>query len=201
MATSRPPTDVASTTAPLSYWLAPALLDWLQARGCRGVTLVDPDGDAPAQASLPQWQDAPARGWRVPLGDAAGSNVLLAFADRADLGDAELDDVAALFERLRAFPLVPDQRDAVLVDHAEVHRLIHDLRNGLNTLLINGSLLARASAHQPALQRSAQFLESAGLACADNLNRLSELTARPVARGHALFADVPGDASSPDLLG
>jgi hypothetical protein len=162
---------------PLSGWLAPALLDWLHAKGCTGISLLDgadrDDGVA--------WHDAPETGWRVPLGDDHGSGVLLAFARSDQLTRSELDDVSALFERLHAFPLVPDASNAVLVDHAEARRLIHDLRNGLNTVLLNASLIARAADATPALVRSAGFLESAGAACADHLNRLSELTSR--ARG------------------
>jgi hypothetical protein len=169
------PTDVAG---PLSDWLAPALIDWLHAKGCTGVSLVGNDDGDDAVA----WRDGPEAGWRVPLGDGHGSGVLLAFARPDQLDAAQVADVAALFERLHAFPLVPDASGAVLVDHAEVRRLIHDLRNGLNTLLLNASLLARAAAKKPTLARSAEFLESAGAACADHLNRLSELTARPQGR-------------------
>lgn len=192
MATARPPDDgVRQGAAPLAQWLAPALIDWLHARGCRGMTLIDASVSPGRLVAAPRWQDDPSSGWLVPMGDAAGSTVLLAFERRDALADAELADVSALFERLRAFPLVADTRSSVLVDHADVRRVIHDLRNGLNTLLINGNLLARSCANQPALQRSAQFLESAGLACADHLNRLSELTARPAGRDDALLADGP----------
>jgi hypothetical protein len=171
-----PPPDVAG---PLTDWLAPALVDWLHSRGCTGISQVEaPDaGDAVA------WCAAPEPGWRVPLGDGRGSGVLLAFAREDQLGHKELEDVAALFERLHAFPLEHGAAGAVLVDHAEMRRLIHDLRNGLNTLLLNASVLARAAGHKPALLRSAGFLESAGAACADHLNRLSELTSRPQVTG------------------
>jgi hypothetical protein len=185
MATRTPTPDdrarMREAAGPLSAWLAPALLDWLHAKGCTGVTLLehgDDDGD-----DTVAWRDAPVPGWRVPLGDGRGSGVLLAFADKVQLGATEVDDVAALFQRLQAFPLVPDATGAVLVDHAEVRRLIHDLRNGLNTLLVNASLLTRAVADNPALARSSEFVESAGNACADTLNRLSELTASPHGRG------------------
>jgi hypothetical protein len=161
----------------LSDWLAPALLDWLHARGCTGISLVTGGDDGVA------WRETPESGWRVPLGDGHGSGVFLAFARSDQLTHTELHDVAALFERLHAFPLVPDASGAVLVDHAEVRRLIHDLRNGLNTVLLNASLIARAAGAKPALVQSAAFLESAGAACADQLNRLSELTARPQGRG------------------
>jgi len=171
-----PPPDVAG---PLSDWLAPALLDWLHAKGCTGISLIEADAGDDAVA----WRDAPDSGWRVPLGDGRGSGVLLAFTRSDQLSRGELDDVAALFERLHAFPLVPDASGAVLVDHAEVRRLIHDLRNGLNTVLLNASLIARAAGSTPALVQSAAFLESAGASCADHLNRLSELTARPQGRG------------------
>lgn len=172
-----PPTDGAG---PLSDWLAPALLDWLHAKGCKGVFLVDHDDHGGDDAVA--WREAPQCGWRVPLGDGRGSGVLLAFANPGQLDATQLADVAALFERLHAFPLVPDASGAVLVDHAEARRLIHDLRNGLNTLLLNASLLAGAAATKPTLARSAEFLESAGAACADHLNRLSELTSRPQGR-------------------
>jgi PAS domain S-box-containing protein len=78
-------------------------------------------------------------------------------------------------------PLAPEASGAVLIDHAEARMLIHDLRNGLNTLLITASMLTRAAASMPGLARSAEFVESAGTACTDHLNRLSELTARPQA--------------------
>ncbi|MGH8030003.1 MAG: hypothetical protein ACREO3_08720 [Arenimonas sp.] len=175
------PTESISTgRAPgaLSAWLAPALLDWLQAKGCTGVGLAADDDDDDRVA----WRDSPVTGWRVPLGDGRGSGVILAFA-RPDLLDAiELGDVAALFARLHAFPLAHDAGGAVLVDHAEVRRLIHDLRNGLNTLLINASVLTRAAQREPALARSVEFIEHAGVSCAAQLDRLSELTARPQGR-------------------
>jgi hypothetical protein len=167
--------EAGAGAGPLSHWLAPALVDWLHAKGCAGLTLIEGGDDAPA------WQDAPTPGWRVPLGDGHGGAVLLAFDAREALDHTELDDVAALFERLHAFPLVPDAHDAVLVDHAEARKLIHDLRNCLNTLLINASLLARA-ADTPLLAKSAAFVDSAGSACAEHLNRLSEITARPRGR-------------------
>lgn len=168
--------DRADAVGPLSDWLAPALLDWLHAKGCTGISMLE-DGDEGMD-----WRDAPNPGWRVPLGDGRGSDVLLAFARPDQLDAGERADVAALFERLHAFPLVPDASGSVLIDHAEVRRLIHDLRNGLNTLLINASLLSRVAANQPALARSAEFVQNAGAACADHLNRLSELTARPQGR-------------------
>jgi hypothetical protein len=170
-----PPRDVAG---PLSDWLAPALLDWLHAKGCTGVSLIEDDAGGGAVA----WRDAPEAGWRVPLGDDRGSGVLLAFQRKDQLDATELADVAVLFERLHAFPLAHDGTGSVLVDHAEARRVIHDLRNGLNTLLLNASVLARDAAKKPALARSAAFLESAGAACTDYLNRLSELTARPQGR-------------------
>jgi hypothetical protein len=176
MAGPRPATDAAG---PLSAWLAPALLDWLHAKGCTGVSLLEADDGGDGVA----WRDDPAPGWRVPLGDGRGSGALLAFPRADGLRADELEDVAALFAHLHAFPLVPDDSGAVLVDHAEVRRLIHDLRNGLNTLLLNASVLARAARDEPALARSAEFLETAGATCADKLNRLSELTARPQGRG------------------
>jgi hypothetical protein len=188
MASSARTTDAAA--GPLSHWLAPALVDWLRAKGCLGITLLE--GETPVGDSV-AWQDAPASGWRMPIGDGRGAGVLLAFADRASLDVDELADVAALFERMRAFPLVHDARDAVLVDHAEARRLIHDLRNGLNTLMINATLLARV-ATTPTLEKSAGFVESAGAACADHLNRLSELTARP--QGRAAQAPAPAPNST-----
>jgi hypothetical protein len=162
----------------LADWLAPALIDWLHAKGCTGLSLLP----AAAGGDDVAWHDAPIAGWRVPLGDGQGSGVLLAFASPDQLAAHERADVAALFERLHAFPLAHDAAGAVLVDHAEARRLIHDLRNGLNTLLINASLLTRAAASMPALARSAEFVENAGTACTAHLNRLSELTARPQAR-------------------
>jgi hypothetical protein len=167
----------ADAAGPLSDWLAPALLDWLHAKGCTGISMLEGDGDDGVA-----WRDAPVPGWRVPLGDGRGSGVLLAFARPDQLDAAQRGDVAALFERLHAFPLVPDASGAVLVDHAKVRRLIHDLRNGLNTLLLNASVLSRVAAQMPALARSAEFVENAGAACTDHLNRLSELTARPQSR-------------------
>lgn len=172
-----PGTPRTDGAGPLGDWLAPALLDWLYAKGCTGISLVDGGGDDGVA-----WRDAPEPGWRVPLGDDHRSGVLLAFARSDQLDRAELDDVAALFQRLHAFPLAHDAGGAVLVDHAEVRRLIHDLRNGLNTVLLNASLIARAAGARPATVQSAAFLESAGAACADHLNRLSELTSRPQGR-------------------
>ena len=178
-ATKTTTNEAVAGAGQLSHWLAPALVDWLHAKGCTGLTLLE-SGSGAGEAC---WRDAPTPGWVVSLGDAVGTGVLLAFPDRASLNAAELADVAALFERLNAFPLVPDARDAVLVDHDEVRRLIHDLRNGLNTLLINASLVARAVGQDnPVLARSAQYLEAAGARCADDLNRLSEMTARPEGR-------------------
>lgn len=177
-----PKTDATGQAGRLSDWLAPALLDWLHAKGCTGVSLLAGDEDQRNDHGV-AWCDGPVAGWCVPLGDGLGSRVLLAFARREQLSADERADVAALFERLPAFPLAHDASGAVLVDHAEVRRLIHDLRNGLNTLLLNASVLARAAAGQPALARSSGYIEDAGAACADQLNRLSELTAR--ARGRA----------------
>jgi hypothetical protein len=174
-----PTTEAAGAAGPLSDWLAPALLDWLHAKGCRGLSLLDAEAGGDVGVT---WCDAPIPGWRVPLGDGRGSGVLLAFTRPDQLAAGELADVAALFERLHAFPLAHDASGTVLVDHAEARRLIHDLRNGLNTLLLNASLLTRAAETVPELARSAQFVENAGAACTDNLNRLSELTARPQAR-------------------
>jgi hypothetical protein len=183
MATRTPgPPDTqrrAGGAGPLSAWLAPALVDWLHAKGCTGLTLLEREEDGDDAVA---WRDVPLPGWRVPLGDGRGSGVLLAFASRDALGARELDDVAALFARLHAFPLVHDASGAVLVDHAEVRHLIHDLRNCLNTLLINASLLTRAATGMASLQRSAEFVENAGSACTEHLNRLSEITSRPQGR-------------------
>ena len=176
------PRDAAG---PLSHWLAPALLDWLHAKGCTGVTLLD---RGTVGAATVDWRDVPTPGWVVPLGDGLGSGVLLSFAQADRLNAVELADVAARVERRHAFPLVPDASGAVLVDHAEVRRLIHDLRNGLNTLLINASVIARsADGSTPALALSAEYVQSAGARCAEDLNRLSELTARPEGRDEVMW--------------
>jgi hypothetical protein len=175
MATSLRP-DRAAAAGPLSDWLAPALLDWLHAKGCTGISRLEDDGGGVA------WHDTPVAGWRMPLGDGHGSGALLAFASPDLLTADERADVAALFDRLRAFPLAHEAAGAVLVDHAQVRRLIHDLRNGLNTLLLNASLLTRAATSMPGLARAVEFVDHAGSACTDNINRLSELTARPQAR-------------------
>jgi signal transduction histidine kinase len=68
---------------------------------------------------------------------------------------------------------------AVLVDQDEARRLIHDLRNSLNTLLINASLFTRHARDDPRLEKAAGFLESAGTRCAEDLNRLGELFRGP----------------------
>jgi hypothetical protein len=179
MATATAPRDGSGGVAPLAQWLVPALFDWLRAKGCRGIVGLGDDFDGDAR---PHWQDMPVAGWRVALGGAHGAGVLLAFDDAIALGADEVADVAALLHRVPALPLVPDPTNTVTVDHGEARRLVHDLRNGLNTLLINGSLLARAATDDSALQRSAKFVENAGAACADHLNRLSELLAKPQGR-------------------
>lgn len=121
------------------------VLQWLHRRGCRGVVPLDVDAPAapPAWTTAPVGRhDADASGWRfgwtTPEGRAR--HVLLEFVAADALADA---DRAALSGYLALAGACADGAagPALLVDRDAAAARLHELRNAVNSLLMNASVV------------------------------------------------------------
>jgi signal transduction histidine kinase len=154
----------------------------LQRRGCRGVHVIE--GMAPVEA---HWATAPvgphgsaAYGWRFGLAGADGqpaSSVLLEFADRDALDEAARAALAAILGASAAFAgTAPPCGSCALVDRSSLSRHLHDLRNALNSLLMNAAVLAAKLPPAERENRFARQVQVDGERCAALLQALSDAT-------------------------
>jgi hypothetical protein len=162
------------------FFTAP-VLQWLQQRGCRGVHALD-DGDGPA----PAWRTAPVgphgsdiSGWHFGFrdGDGGGRGLLLGFADREALSAGEREALAG-YLALAGNCAGGGAGPAVLVDRDMVSQRIHDLRNGLNSLLMNVAVLGTKLPESERHGRFASQVQVDGERCAALLQELAD-TVRP----------------------
>src|SRR5687768_13820996 len=121
------------------------VLQWLRGHGCCGVHAldeIDDTPDAPDWATVPLGPHrAPTRGWRFGWRDAEGvrRGLLLAFAEPDALPDTARRAVAAYLDLAgRCAGTAPGS--AHLLDRTQAAKTIHDLRNGLNSLLMNAGV-------------------------------------------------------------
>jgi hypothetical protein len=166
---------------------APSALQWLHGHGCRGIHRL-PDV---APGDMPDWITVPVgrhggdeSGWRFGWRDADGRErrLLLAF----DAPDALPPPARAALAGYLAFAGPCSGGDAgdgpaVLVDRDDVAVRIHDLRNGLNSLLMNVAVM---TTKLPPEERSGRFATQAqadGERCAALLQALADALRPPVA--------------------
>lgn len=126
-------------------------------------------------------------GWLLPL-DAGSSGVLCLFC-ASSLDPAQREAAAADLERgaeaARAtwsLASPSTSRDAVvaLVDRSEVRHQVHELRNALNSLMMNAATLTwRADAIPEPLRRFATQMQHDGERCAASLQQLQVLLDAP----------------------
>lgn len=179
------------------------LRDWLRCLGgwlagplrCRSLRLVW----VPAAVDAAQWTDdidalqastleadgdhVDGSGWLLPL-DPGSSGVLCLFcasqldpAQRATVEpDLERAAQAARAAWTLATPCATEDATVALVDRDEVRHTLHDLRNALNSLMMNAATLTyRAEAIPEPLRRFATQLQQDGERCASGLQALQAL--------------------------
>lgn len=164
---------------------AASVLQGLERLGCRGVHVLACEAPAaPEWVSLPLGpHGSPLPGWRFGLGETGagtGRAVLLEFADPDALDE---DARRAVTDCLRAAavlaPAGSTARCVAPVDRGDLSRHLHDLRNGLNSLLMNAAVLA---AKLPPAEREGRFarqVQADGERCAALLQTLADATRAP----------------------
>ena len=158
------------------------VLQWLQRRGCGGVHALDDDDD-----DAPRWRTAQVgphgsdvSGWRFGYRDetGAGHGILLGFAERDALSADERTTLAGYLAL--AGPCADAGRGpAVLVDRDAVSQRIHDLRNGLNSLLMNVAVLGTRLPEAERQGRFAKQVQIDGERCATLLQALADIVRPP----------------------
>ena len=170
-----PDGEAALFTAPV--------LQWLLRHGCRGAIPVDgaAAGDDPEWTTLPVGpHGSPASGWRFGWRDDDGGDhrLLLVFTDR-DALPAQARAALAGYLALAARCAGGGAGAAAIMDREQLSRAIHDLRNGLNSLLMNAAVLA---AKLPPADRDGRFarqVQAAGDRCATLLQARAAATRPP----------------------
>ena len=170
-----PDGEAALFTAPV--------LQWLLRHGCRGAIPVDgaAAGDDPEWTTLPVGpHGSPASGWRFGWRDDDGGDhrLLLVFTDR-DALPAQARAALAGYLAFAARCAGGGAGAAAIMDREQLSRAIHDLRNGLNSLLMNAAVLA---AKLPPADRDGRFarqVQADGDRCATLLQALADTTRPP----------------------
>ena len=163
-----------------------SVLQWLRRQGCRGVHPLG-DGDGLGDTDAPVWttvaagpQKAATRGWRFGWRDAAGARraLLLDFAEPDQLPDASRAALAA-YLHLAGRCLGDAPGSAHLLDRTDASQKIHDLRNGLNSLLMNVAVLTTKLAPADREGRFAMQVQADGERCAALLQSLNDAIRPP----------------------
>ena len=158
------------------------VLQWLRDRGCRSVHALDSgDDDTPAWVTLPVGRHAaPVSGWRVgwPGEDGRTRHVLLEFGEPAQLPDAPRRELA---DYLRFAGRCADGAGgaAHLIDRDETAQRLHDLRNGLNSLLMNAAVMTTKLPPAERDSRFARQVQDDGERCAALLQELADAIRPP----------------------
>lgn len=170
-----------------------SVLQWLQRCGCRGVHPLDDDPSVSAAESAtpvepaPEWvtlpigrHGSPVSGWRFGWRDDTGRprRLLLGFDDAAHLPETARRELGAylVFAGSRA---ADAGRPAHLIDRDDVAQRLHDLRNALNSLLMNAAVV---NTKLPAAEREGRFalqVQADGERCAKLLQELADAIRPP----------------------
>ena len=178
-AAARNPDDDGLFTAPV--------LRWLHRCGCRGVHRLEDDaaeaGDAPLPAgTTPEWvtrpvgrHGTPVSGWRFGWFDDTGRarHLLLAFADAEQLPEAARSGLAAYLGFAGGCRDEPGG-SAHLIDRDDASRRLHDLRNGLNSLLMNAAVMTTKLPPADRDGRFARQVHADGERCAALLQEFAD---------------------------
>src|SRR5690606_8081818 len=126
-------------------------------------------------------------GWLLPL-DAGSSGVLCLFC-ASSLDPAQREAAKADLERgaeaaratwSLASPSTNHDAVVALVDRSEARQAVHELRNALNSLMMNAATLTwRAESIPEPMRRFATQLQHDGERCADALRQLQVLLDAP----------------------
>ncbi len=182
--------DHPDPPAGLAALFSAGLLAWLAERGCSSMRLVltndQTDRDASFVFPLPSDSNC------LPAGR-------LLFFD-LQLGDDEASLLRNFLQascQLTAWtPVTVDSlpaKDICLVSCQAADRLLHDIRNRLNSLLMSAGVLYTAPASAELTKRFAAQIESDGKSCADELSQLGHLFRRPPANASVML---PGRSPS-----
>jgi hypothetical protein len=155
------------------------LLEWLRRRGCRGM---HPLRDGLASPPDVDWitlplgrHDSAVTGWRFGwcADDGTPRGVLLDFLDPGDLPE---DDRRALTGYLALAGPCADGVDgpAALVDRDAVATHLHDLRNAVNSLLMNAAVVTMKLPPEHRASRFVTQIPQEGERCAQLLQALAE---------------------------
>lgn len=155
------------------------VLHWLREHGCHGVLALDGEGDVQA---TPDWVTRPlgrygeaVGGWRFGWhgDDGQARHVLLAFADAGALPEAARRDLAgylALAGRCAGSVVGA----AHLIDRDAAAVRLHDLRNGLNSLLMNAAVMTTKLPADARDGRFARQVQDDGERCAALLQQFAD---------------------------
>lgn len=158
------------------------VLHWLLQRQCRGVHVLV--GASRRGDSDCEWITAPVGphgndvdGWcfRCDGEDGSERRLLLAFAQPEALSPRERAQLAGYLEFATACADAGGDGDAVaLLPRDEIGRHIHDLRNALNSLLMNVAVIATKLPPKDRAGRFATQAQADGERCAARLQALAE---------------------------
>lgn len=148
------------------------LQGWLVGKGCIGLSWRDREpvsqiGGRPREERMLELCDPR---------DGRARTLALVFGEDAKF---EAEDGVALVDLLqRSEPavleaLVPMQ-GVVFVAREDLRRFVHDVRNALNSMLMNAGVVASAERARPDLASFVEQMERSGAACAARLRQLSD---------------------------
>ena len=174
METSAATPDTGAELAPL---LAPPVLAWLAARGCRQASWCTVDD---ALASVDRSRHS--MDFAFGIGPAPGQRVglRLVFNTAAALTEADKAAVSAYLAALGPFLCVTAPGDAdrhVILPREALLALEHQLRNHLNSLLMNAAVIALRCEGQSGVDPYLEQMECDGQNCLELLRWLSGHTA------------------------
>lgn len=170
-------TPAPNPDADLSRLLAPSVLAWLAERGCGQATwrvpAECPTNTDPAMPSLDfDFDIGPAPGHRVGLRLVFGTAIALTEADKAAVSAY----LAALGPFLRE--AAPGEAERVVTLPRELLLAVeHQLRNHLNSLLMNAAVVNLKCSGQGGLDQYLDQMECDGRNCLELLRRISDRVA------------------------
>lgn len=157
---------------------SPVFLHWLERNGCQRVSYREICSTKAGQGSVEQGSAEPEPGlYAVPVISKLNKLGFYTFAFPQALPLAS--EIAKTIQQYVAmvFPLMDDTNHAAafsIVSITAAKTLLHDLRNRLNSLLLNAAVLSAKSA-EPALQRFSDQIDVDGQSCAKYLLQFSQL--------------------------
>lgn len=160
-----------------------SFLSWLHERGCGGIRLVPSMGELETPLWLAENNtplDYFSGGWAFAVKNRQDIShyFLFEFSNAKQLSDSDLRQIAQYLDASKLFcdfePVAQSFPLTLLGSSAVIDKCIHDLRNKLNSLVMNVAVLCSRLPDQANIMRFAHQIDQDGQACAEHLKRLSE---------------------------